>query len=130
MEIEKEETCEDKNSGLKEILLNFYKELEITNLSGDNENLAKYSLIQFIQFLFLINTNNYFQDLYNSPFYSVFSEMKQDPLYHELIQNSLMNSQLSLHNLKNQNFYINKKISQNLARKLKVLFFKKNIDNI
>lgn len=122
MEIEKEENGDEKNFAQSNVLLSLIKALEVKDISPENskENLAKYSLVQMIQFLCLINTNNFFEDIFNSPFYTAFMEMKNDPFYSELIQSSFLGAKLSLHNLKNPVIYINKKISQNLARKLKV----------
>jgi len=125
MEIEDESFTHEKIFNPSHFLSNLIKTLEIKNISSETsaESLAKYSLIQMIQFLSILNTNNYFDDLFNSPFYYPLTQMKNDPMYKDLIEQCLFNSKLSLLNLKNPNNYMNKKISQNLARKLKVLLY-------
>ena len=125
MEIEDESFTHEKIFNPLNFLTHLIKTLEIKNISSETsaESLTKYSLIQMIQFLSILNTNNYFDDLFNSPFYYPLTQMKNDPMYKNLIEQCLINSKLSLLNLKNPNNYMNKKISQNLARKLKVLLY-------
>ena len=124
MEIETDSFSHDKIFNPSNFLFHLIKSLEIKDISSENsfENLTKYSLIQMIQFISFLNTNNYFDDLFNSPFYFSLTQMKNDPKYKDLIEQTFVNSKLSLINLKNSNNFMNKKISQNLARKLKVIY--------
>jgi len=125
MEIEEEKGCHEKIFNSLEFLNQIIKTLEIKEISTENsqENLTKYSLLQMIQFLSILNTNNYFDDFSNSPFYFPLLQMKNDKIYKVLLEKCLLDSKLSLINLRSSSAFINKKISQNLARKLKVLNF-------
>lgn len=106
-------------------LKNLIQTLEIKNLSPEisSEHPNKYSLIQIIHFINLLNSNHYFEDIFNSPFYFPLMQMKKEPKYKDLINQSFLDSKLSLIKLKKSGAFINKTISHNLARKLKVCIF-------
>ena len=125
MEIEEEKGSHEKIFNAPEFLSNLIKTLEIKDISAETsqENLTKYSLLQMIHFLFILNTSNYFDDFSNTPFYFTILQMKNDENYKELMEKCFLDSKLALINLRANNAFINKKISQNLARKLKVFYY-------
>lgn len=123
MEIEEEKGCNEKIFNSAEFLSQLIKTLEVKDVSPENsqENLSKYSLVQLIQFLNILNSSNLFDDLSNSPFYFPLVQMRHEEAFKDLVEKGFLDSKLALINLKSSNAFVNRKISQNLARKLKVL---------